>query len=503
MRSNSLWTLILLLLALSGCGGGGSTGGTASTGGTGGTPATKTLVSITVTPANPVTAVGTTVQFSALGTYSDSTTQDLTPTVTWGSTNTSVATISNVVGSNGKPTPAAAVSTNITATLPVTQPAPGSVSGSTTLTVTGGSIKANVIPITVDGSLCSSGSSLNKPCVSVTVCTPGTSTCQVVSDLLLDTGSFGLRIFRQALNVPLTQVAAGGGALAECVQFGDGTSLWGPVQTAGVILGNEPVVQVPLQVIDATFGTRPSGCLNAVTTPSSPGAGFNGILGIGLFTHDCGALCTSSVNNGIYSTCNGSICSGTTVSLASQVQNPVALLPQDNNGVLVQLPSVPPGGVPSVNGTLVLGIGTQANNTPAAVTTFPANAVGNFTTTFNGASSSNSFIDSGSNALYFTAPASLLPTCPLPNTGFYCPASLLPLTAINTGAPAGSPSNQVSFQIGNLSTLLSTGNNVFSEIGGSGIGGFDWGLPFFFGRNVFVGFEGKSSSLGSGPYWAY
>src|SRR6185369_15320907 len=500
MRSNSYWTLFLLLLALAGCGGGGSGSTTAATGAT---PATKTLVSITVTPANPVMAVGTTVQFSALGTFSDNTTQDLTTTVTWGSTNTSVATISNVAGSNGKATPAAAGSTDIVATTQVTEPAPGSISGSTTLTVTDGSSKVNVLPLTVNGSLCSSGSYLNKPCVSVTVCTPGPSNCQVVSDILLDTGSYGLRIFRQALNVPLTQATVAGGALAECVQFGDGTSLWGPVQTGGVILGSEPIVQVPLQVIDSTFATRPSGCLNALTTPATPGAGFNGMLGVGLFRHDCGALCTSSVNNGFYSACNGSICSGTTVPLARQVQNPVALLPQDNNGVVVQLPSVPTGGILSVDGALVLGIGTQANNTPVAVTTFPTNAVGDFTTTFNGTSFSNSFIDSGSNGLFFTAPAGLLPLCPAPNAGFYCPAATTSLSAINTGAPAGSPSNQVSFQIGNLVSLIGTNNNVFNEVGGSGIGGFDWGLPFFFGRNVFVGFEGRSSTLGTGPYWAY
>jgi hypothetical protein len=303
-----------------------------------------------------------------------------------------VATISNVTGSNGLATSVAAGTTTISANF-------GGISIVTILRVTGASGPANVLPITVNGSLCSSGSYTNKPCVSVTICTPGTSTCQVVTDLLLDTGSYGLRIFKQALTVSLPQTTIGSGSLAECVQFGDGSSDWGPVQMASVILGNEPAVQVPIQVIDATFGTRSTGCQNADASPAV--AGFNGILGVGLFPQDCGSLCVSSINNNIYSVCTGASCTASTVPLTSQVQNPVALLPVDNNGVLVQLPAVPLGGVPSVNGSLVLGIGTQSNNTPSAVTAYPANSLAEFDTTFNGVTYTNSFIDSGSNGLFF------------------------------------------------------------------------------------------------------
>ncbi len=88
-----------------------------------------TLVSIAVTPANPGIGKGTTAQFIATGTYSDNTTQNLTNSVTWGSSNTGVATISNAAGTNGLATTIAAGSTTITA-------ASGSVSGATTLTVT-------------------------------------------------------------------------------------------------------------------------------------------------------------------------------------------------------------------------------------------------------------------------------------------------------------------------------------------------------------------------------
>ena len=156
----------------------------------------------------------------------------------------------------------------------------------------------NVLLVTVNGSLCSNNSYLNKPCVSVTVCPPGTTTCQPIDDILLDTGSFGLRIFRQVLNVSLSPVSSGAGSLAECVQFADGTSDWGPVETASAILGNEPAVQVPIHVLDSTFGPVPGQCGIPRKSPSE--AGYNGILGVGLFVHDCGSGCTNSPNNGVY-----------------------------------------------------------------------------------------------------------------------------------------------------------------------------------------------------------
>jgi PKD repeat protein len=57
------------------------------------TVTSPTLVSIAVTPANTSMVAGTKVQFKASGTFSDNSTQDLTSTVTWTSSNTAVATI--------------------------------------------------------------------------------------------------------------------------------------------------------------------------------------------------------------------------------------------------------------------------------------------------------------------------------------------------------------------------------------------------------------------------
>src|SRR5205823_3665409 len=84
-----------------------------------------TLTSIAVTPANPSIVKGATQQFTATGTYSDSTTQNLTSQVTWSSGTPATATITPGGLATGVGTGTSVIS--------ATQ---GTVSGSTTLTVT-------------------------------------------------------------------------------------------------------------------------------------------------------------------------------------------------------------------------------------------------------------------------------------------------------------------------------------------------------------------------------
>ncbi len=78
-----------------------------------------------VAPAAPAIPLGGTQQFTATGSYSDGSTQNLTTTATWSSSNTAVATIA----AGGLATSAGAGSATISA-------ASGTVTGSTTLTVT-------------------------------------------------------------------------------------------------------------------------------------------------------------------------------------------------------------------------------------------------------------------------------------------------------------------------------------------------------------------------------
>ncbi len=393
-------------------------------------------------------------------------------------------------------------------TTPGASPAVIPLSNGATLPTMSGS---NVMTLTVNGSTCSANSYPNKPCVSITLCSTAGTNCQTINDILLDTGSYGLRVFKDVLNAglysSLTNVQNGSNPIAECVQYGDGSKQWGPVKIGRITLGGETPVQTPIQVVDSTFTGMASKCSGAMTSSSS--AGLNGILGMGLFQFDCGYNCAISANNGSYYSCDttAGACTGSTVSLANQVQNPVALLPQDNNGVLIEFPDIPSGSATSVDGYLIFGIGTQANNTPSGKTKtyFADSSYGEFTTTYAGGNYS-SFIDSGSNSYAFPYSGTSLTGCSGAYTGWFCPSSTTTLSAINNSV-SDSTSGTIQFQIGNFINFYSSVNNVSKEVGaksGSGIGGlFDWGLPFYIGRNVYHGIDGKSSSLGSGPYWAY
>ena len=81
------------------------------------TVTSATLVSIAVTPTAPSIAVLVNQQFTATGTYTDNSTQNITNSVTWSSDNTAVAQISNASGSNGLATALAVGSANISAAL--------------------------------------------------------------------------------------------------------------------------------------------------------------------------------------------------------------------------------------------------------------------------------------------------------------------------------------------------------------------------------------------------
>jgi hypothetical protein len=360
---------------------------------------------------------------------------------------------------------------------------------------------SNVQPITVSGG--PTGQYVDGAFTSVTVCAPGTSTCQTIDGILVDTGSSGLRIVSSALTIALTQQhAPDGNPVVECLPFLDAYT-WGPVQTADIQIAGEKASSLPIQVLNDLDFPVPTSCSdNGPSADTVSSLGANGLLGVGSFAQDCGPACvsTGASNPELYYECPAAGCSVVGENLAQQVQNPVALFATDNNGVVLKLPAASSPAM-ILSGSLIFGIGTESNNALNGATIYTLDEFGNFATTYSSQSYSGSFLDSGSNGIFFlTTGITGIPDC----GGFYCPASTENLSATNTGANGNS--GTVNFSVGNADSQLNNNpaDAVFGDLAGPGSAdGFDWGLPFFFGRSVFTSIEGQPSPGGTAPYWAY
>jgi len=384
---------------------------------------------------------------------------------------------------------------------------PVACSNNTAIPATTTAPSANTMSLVVDnGPAAFTGNNANRLFASVTLCKPGTTNCTTIDHVLVDTGSTGLRLFYSSVSSLglATSCSRSGKPLLNCVKFVDNSYIWGPVVTADVTLGSKTVSNVPIQVQgDPSFSGLASACATggpAITSAARDG--INGILGLGLFKQDCGAYCTTVAGNGVYFTCSTPGChaaTGTTASSDTQITNPTALLGSDNNGVVVQLPAVASPGTTSISGTLRFGVGTQANNVVGAATPFQTNTYGYVTTVFNAQTMSQSFIDSGSNGLFFGTNS--LTRCSSA-TDFYCPASSTPLSAT---IQDGTNTATVNFTVDNAQSLFLAGRSVLPTLAGpmGNNTSFDWGLPFFYGRSVFIGIEGMASPLGTGPYYAF
>jgi hypothetical protein len=285
-----------------------------------------------------------------------------------------------------------------------------------------------------------------------------------------------------------------------------------------------------MQVIGTTTYPVPADCSeNAVNnTPENTVLEFgaNGIIGVGLFDEDCGTVCapgtgTAGVENGDnYFTCTSSGCAEALVPSANQVINPVNALAtvngiSDRNGVVIELPQVGATGAATVTGTLIFGISTQSNNTlSSSATVLTAQSYTGYVTTSVsslGQTYSISYLDTGSNYLYFNDNS--IPVCGSSSvaSGFFCPASTEELSATITGV-----NNQVAavnnFPIANAQTVFENEPTfaAFSNIAApSGTSTsqeqqtFDWGLPFFYGRNVYFAMENQDAGGTTGPYYAF
>jgi hypothetical protein len=411
---------------------------------------------------------------------------------------------------------AQSVGSSATGSLQITVLPSGAGPNVTTVEVNGGPVPGLVYP--------------NAAFTSVTLCNPSSSVCQTIDGILVDTGSSGLRILQS--EIPLLSlhsfVDGNGNTLQNCNSQVDGSYLWGPVSLFDVYVGGEVASSVPIQVISSANITVPASCSNGGTNENTAQLlGANGILGVGPEPTDCtvGGInycdgVAQPIPPNLYYTCPSVGCatgdSAVIVSKQQQVANPIPFFTStssgsDTNGVILQLPAVS-GNETSLNGLMIFGIGTEANNALGSATIFTLDSSDHFTTLFGSQTLTSSFIDSGSNGFFFP---DTLPTCAV-NTQYFCPSSVTNLSATNTGATQGEA--VVAFSVDNADSLLATypSDAVFGNLAGpegtyntcadgKGSCTFDWGLPFFYGRSVYTAIDGQTlpSGLPKGPWWAF
>ncbi|HVO41641.1 MAG TPA: DUF3443 family protein [Aggregatilineales bacterium] len=358
------------------------------------------------------------------------------------------------------------------------------------------------------------GSSINMPFTTVTVCAPGGSSCRTIDHVLVDTGSAGLRIVGSKIDSSVlpAESDANGDPVMECTQFADGDA-WGSIKLADVRIANEEASAVPIQVIgDPNAPAVPDNCSQAGNGLNSVAAfGSNGVLGVEGFDQDCGPTCALSPSSGSYTPfyygCPTSTsCASIAQPLDQQVQNPVGHFTTDNNGIMLELSPILGIGAPSLGGKLVFGIGTQSNNAVGNPHILAIDPATSRTATTYGGLQKISYVDSGSNALFFVD--SSIPACGDNDvaSGFYCPNTKT-LKSASVELDDGSQTI-INFTVDNADNLLFSDPRftVFSTLAGPGFlpaDRFVWGLPFFIGKTVIFALPDKFTPLGTGPLIAY
>jgi hypothetical protein len=342
----------------------------------------------------------------------------------------------------------------------------------------------NVLPVTVNGG----NNSVNIMSASVTVCMPGTTTCQTVSGVQVDTGSTGLRLFSSALSLSLPQISTGAGPSFECGVFPNaGQYTWGPMVMVDVKIAGETAASLPIQLIgDPT--QAPASCSSGLTGASPGNVPYqSGILGISMMPQDCPGCASVAAPQFYYACSSGTNCQPAIQPLSQQAENPVILFSTDNNGEIVELPAISSSGNSSATGSVVFGIGTEANNQIGSNVIFQEP----LTTAFNGGSYPT-IIDSGAGQDSFPNTIGL-PVC----GGFYCPSMPTSFTAVLQGQN-GAFANLTVVAADPNTLSLGADNNVVAPSSDS----VTLGLPFFFGHNVFFAIQGSSTPSGPGPYVA-
>lgn len=350
------------------------------------------------------------------------------------------------------------------------------------------------------------GNTNNLPSITVTVCQPYTTICQTFDKILLDTGSIGLKINKSlfsGVNLPSINQIGTGLPIAQCNLYGSGY-LFATANYADVYIGGEKASNIPIQIIDdGDQASVPTSCSSQGAYVDFHVLGMNGIIGVNPMVYLSNS---DSYTNYTYVCSNGNcseINSGIPVTYLNV--NPVSKFSRDNNGEKISLPSVDPYSESPVYGTLTFGLNTKSNNQlPANVNSLrgdPSNPIGMFL----GVSADYPFTtlyDTGTNYLYFYTDQ--IQPCTNGAFYFYCPDSTAIWNSYVFSYDAIGDYFLLEFPIGPIEPIIDNYYPVLPQFGTYAPAGYGlYGLPFFLGKDVYIGFTGYTTSMGDGPTWGF
>ena len=344
---------------------------------------------------------------------------------------------------------------------------------------------ANVVTLTMR----TPHAGFNRMVVQVTVCAPGTQRCTTIDDVMVDTGSTGLRLEASVVPSWLRLPAVLGPKrkpLAECLHF-VADDAWGPLVRVDLKIGGRSAAGLPIQIYEDGAALQPMSCPRSMVRPTS-----NGTLGIGPHLTDCQGECRQAQAHPTYYECEKVHCDAIEGSVAEpyRLPNPVAVLDRDENGAVFDLPDVAGAGARESVGTLAFGVGSDDVDRLHAAAIVTLDGRGRFTTLYAGQSFPDSSIDSGTGTLI--VPDDTLPRCPTMPWAL-CVAPAVTREAVMVGRDGGR--TVLPFRVGDYRRIRQRSFGASAEIAvaaGPQSGAFVWGAPLFLGRHISIVLEGRT-----------
>jgi CxxC motif-containing protein (DUF1111 family)/uncharacterized protein YjdB len=277
------------------------------------------LASISVTPNNASIALGTTQQFTATGTYTDGSTQNLTMQVTWASSSSNV-TISGTQGSNGLATTVAQGSATITATL-------GSINGLTSLNVTPAALVSIAITPSsasvaqgVQQQFTATGTFTDNSAQNITVTVLWSSSSTSVATISNAPASQG---WATSLAQGSTTITATSGSVTNSVTL----TVLAPALVSITVNPNSPAVALGTTQQFTATGTYTDGSSQDLTSSATWNSSAPNVVSISNAQGTQGLATAVAQGSTTIAATSGSVSGGTVVTVASVVVTSVSVNP--------------------------------------------------------------------------------------------------------------------------------------------------------------------------------